>query len=72
MRGILLYLVMNEIQFTYEELFNMRGVIFGRRLQSLGEDIDEVEFVKKMLEIRTELMETSDEQIIKDYKKLLN
>ena len=63
---------MNKIKLTCEELDNMRCTIFGHRLQLLGEDVDIVDYFNEVLQIRTELLETPDEQIIKDYKKLLN
>lgn len=59
-------------KYTFKELDDMRCEIWSRQMQALDDNMDVVEFVEKILELRTEVLETPDKEIIKEYNKLLN
>lgn len=63
---------MNNKKYTIKELDDMRCEIWSHRLNLLGEDIDVVDYFDKVFELRDEVLNTSDEEVIKEYNKLLN
>ncbi len=59
-------------KYTFKELDDMRCEIWSRRLRLLGEDMDVVDYFDKVVELRDEVLKTSDDEVIKEYNKLLN